>query len=202
MFKFTRQYRKLAGGCVVVGALTLSAPQRKQSSPAVAFCENNHVEAPLARVSPAATATSWASYVSPVAWYQWGTLSYDDYHFNQYISTTTLTGLMSWPSLGTGLAQRVKDEALTRQKIQDAQQVLATRKDMDALERKNMISDLQSELTSIMYGAGVTTEQRQEHLALYGCALYTDESLSTIADSTKDRGVVEMGAGMLNRYAI
>ena len=200
MLKLARKYGKLASGCAVAGTFALSAPQRKQSSPAVAFCENNsHIEAPPARVNPTIAASSWTSYISPVAWYQWSTLSYDDYHFKQYIATSTLTGLMTWPSLEKGLAQRVKGEALTRQKIQDAQQVLATRKDMDVLERKKMLSELQSELTAIMYGDGVTTEQRQEHLALYGCALYTDEALSSIAEVTKDRGVVEIGAGVNNR---
>jgi hypothetical protein len=139
---------------------------------------------------------SWASYGSPVAWYQWSTLGADDYHFKQFLANSgSNSGMMTWPSLVKGIAEREKDEELTRQKMTDAQAILAGSRSMDAIEKKRIISDLSAELTEVMYGKGVTMEQRQQHLALYGCALYTEEALDIIAQQAANRGVIEIGAG-------
>ena len=98
---------------------------------------------------------------------------------------------MSWPTLQNGLSERVNDEDATRQKIADFQQFLANNPTMDGLEMKRF----KDELTELMYGKGMTAERRQEHLAMYGCAMYTDESLACIARVAEGRGVVEIGAG-------
>ena len=138
---------------------------------------------------------SWSSYVSPTAWYQWSTMGADDYHFQQFISRSNLTGLMMWPGLTAGLNQREEDENLTRSMIENAQGIIKNSKTMGAMEKKKIMDELSVKLTEIVYGPGVTMEQRQQQLAVYGCSPYTEEALKLIANKFKDIGIVELGAG-------
>lgn len=121
----------------------------------------------------------------------------DNYHFLKYSSAASLAGLMSWPSLEAGITQRASDELTARQKIAEFQKLVASKPGVDVLEMKKMKETLYHELTELMYGTGVTVEQRQLHLALYGCAMYTDEALSAIAKIVQNRGIVEIGAGIV-----
>lgn len=120
----------------------------------------------------------------------------DEYYFQKYTLSNELSGLMSWPSLKVGLAKRAVDEQLARDKISQFQDLVASKPNMDGIELKQLKDSLYLDLTHLMYGSEVTPEQRQQHLALYGCAMYTDAALTSIAEVAKGRGVVEIGAGL------
>ena len=57
------------------------------------------------------------------------------------------------------------------------------------------IAETFSELYEVLYGPGCTPQTRNAFLERYGCTGWTDELLDRILDLSRDRGVVEIGAG-------
>lgn len=147
------------------------------------------------------------SYVSPTAWYQYFFFraDEDESHFVRFLSSEDYESnpsgsqLMQWPSLIGGLKIRVEDEEHVRRKVLDAKSRIASSDIVDPIEKRALIERLSLEISEVMYGSTIDRAQRQEQLARYGCAKYTDEALGLIAKVAKDRGVVELGAGMMRR---
>ena len=142
---------------------------------------------------------SWSSFISPYAWYNYFIFSDDESHFMKYHAQKNSTsnsncGLMQWPSSVAGIKRRLDDEILVRQKILDAQKRIS--EISNAREKKATAEESSLEILKLIYGADVSVNQRQEHLAKYGCAAYTEEVLEIIAKAALGRGAVELGAGI------
>lgn len=115
--------------------------------------------------------------------------SSDDIHFLKYIDKDEKNRLMSWPSMENGLQLRVEDEKLLQQLLIELK---------TSQNNKELASVYTRKIEDILYGKGLTAQDRQNHLLKYGCAEYTDEALRLIADSVKTwkyRGIIEIGAG-------
>ncbi|KAF0691116.1 Aste57867_17593 [Aphanomyces stellatus] len=113
----------------------------------------------------------------------------DATHFASFSSKHSNAGLMSWPSLQRGLAQRVKDEAAFVALAAEAKAAVA------ANDRAKLAA-MPARFAEAAYGHGITNEMRELHVAQYGCVQYTSEVLTSIASvAASCRGVVELGAG-------
>lgn len=80
------------------------------------------------------------------------------------------------------IRERQNDENQLRRLIEEAQN------SGDAISH-------QSRLYELLYGSGVTPQDRQNFLAQYGCTGWTPKILERITEIAKDRGIVEVGAG-------
>lgn len=127
----------------------------------------------------------WMSYFSPV--------DQDTQFFLNYIKGKNHEGLMSWPSMITGIKNRCNDEAQLRKIIDESKAYVAS--SGGKIDEKTMATFTKN-ASDILYGKDVTSEQRQIYMEKYGCTAYTDEALSLIAQEVISRpGIVEIGAG-------
>ena len=126
----------------------------------------------------------------------------DSHHFSKYTHSQSLhpntylplPGLMSYPSLTSGLVYRQKDEALLAAKQEEMSKAAAA-------NDREAIGVIASEISTIAYGpsangTATTPDSRRIFLEQHGCAKHSDVILSTIANLANERlGVVEMGCG-------
>lgn len=127
-------------------------------------------------------------------WFRSWTVDEDSLFFERYQHGQDGPGMMQWPTLRRGLRQRAEDEAKARDIIERSRSYIQHCKGTGV--DTNIMKNFTEELTSTLYGPGVTAEQRQAYVEKYGCSAYTDSALRTIVKEVYDRpGVVEIGAG-------
>ena len=107
--------------------------------------------------------------------------------------------VFSYPQLTRGLIQRQKDEQRLRNLLSSAQQVVKLRATTDnnnnQEKQQQQQQQLLQEMNTIVYGAGITSQIRQQFVIEYGCTGYTLDILHHLVMHYADRGIIEIGAG-------
>jgi hypothetical protein len=109
----------------------------------------------------------------------------------------------SYPQLTRGLIQRRKDEQLLRNLLSSTEVVkllAATGNNNNNQEKQQQQQQQQQqrllqEMNTIIYGAGITSQIRQQFIIEYGCTGYTPAILYHLVTHYAHRGIIEIGAG-------
>ncbi|ETW01197.1 hypothetical protein H310_06790 [Aphanomyces invadans] len=179
--------RAASASSSAVLTVLLTSKQAQCNSTPLAPSSSSDSRAPQAAPSP-----SWNVLQPLYSLRDWalqsGGKSADDKHFAAFASKTNTTGLMSWPSLVKGLETRAKDEvafvALT-----------ATARAAVASNDTVTLATMPQRFAEAAYGPGITPEMRNKHVEEFGCVKYTREAMQLITNTSRSRGVVEVGAG-------
>lgn len=90
--------------------------------------------------------------------------------------------------LRQGIRQRQHDEEKLRMLQLDVQKAHGS-------GDPERIRQIFVKITEIAFGQGVTAQMREDFMARYGCAGWTDDVLDALVDLADSRGIVEIGAG-------
>jgi hypothetical protein len=94
----------------------------------------------------------------------------------------------------SALRQRQRDERKMRQLLETAKQ-----QQQQQQQRLNnhdeIVTKLSKDVFELLYGKGVTPQQREDFLIRYGCTGWTSQVVETVIEVCQCRGLVEIGAG-------
>ena len=112
---------------------------------------------------------------------------------------TSQDTVFSYPQLTRGLIQRQKDEERLRNLLSSTRVVkLRTNnnnQEKQQQQQQQQQQQLLQEMNTIIYGAGITSQVRQEFVIQFGCTGYTPDILHHLVTNYANRGIIEIGAG-------
>jgi hypothetical protein len=166
---------------------------------------NNHILLNVSKCEAAITSSNIPSSAPLPSYYKPLTRLQRLIYPHSYLPTPRLLSpndtVFSYPQLTRGLIQRQKDEQLLRNLLSTTEVVklrAATGNNNNNQEKQQQQQQQQrllQEMNTIIYGAGITSQIRQQFIIEYGCTGYTPAILHHLVTHYAHRGIIEIGAG-------